>query len=88
MSPAPDAELLDYLVTKLTISGFALEEIDGSLTAWVRGGDPQEGRLVVKVVDKACQVVANSGVFSGRTKRAFLQQQLDRWCAEWAAGAR
>jgi hypothetical protein len=81
------ADLLDYIALKLTTGGFALDQTDNKLVAWVRGGAPEEGRLVIGVQKGECRVLENSGHFSGSRKREFLQQQVDRWCAERKLGA-
>lgn len=106
------ATLREYVLKKLSISGFALQERDDLITAWPRGSAPEAMSLAINAISKltpewllsikiedpkqqetemavatARRFVQGTGQFRGKRYREFFARSLNRWVAEYMAGA-
>lgn len=106
------ATLREYVLRKLAISGFALQERDDNIAAWPRGSAPEAMSLTINAISKltpewlgsikvkdpkrqetemaaatARRFLLSAGQFRDRRYREFFARSLNRWVAEYVAGA-
>lgn len=83
-----EATLIEFIEGKLSINGFAMEEIPQGIKAWPRGDSPETANFIISQRGEEFVAIKGEGAYSRKKTIAAINTYLKQWSVMYQAGAR
>jgi hypothetical protein len=83
-----DLSLKEFIEAKLSINGFAMEEVSGGILIWPRGMAPETAKAVIEQQGEKFVATKGEGGYARKQTLAALNIYLKQWAEMYKMGAR